>query len=770
MHARHAAVVCRAADAELKGDRPDVDPLTAQVPVHRRGDAAPGSSSSSPSPQPTVQRQLLVAARRRRPALAEPIERNDRLGGALRHGVTRAAWIAAAALAAFATAGPASANPIQAENALPGGSGWNVAAPEPGAIEGFASQISVAPGDRLDLHVNAESGSRYRVEVWRIGWYGGAGGRLVACAPACGGDRPAVDQPATPPPDPQTGAVAPPWTTTDSLPVGFDWTTGYYEAKFVETSGAHPDAATAFPFVVRSPEGGRTAPILVQASVNTWEAYNGWGGRSLYDFNSVGGVPATHVSFLRPFKSPGPSSSFPATHEWPLVRFLEQAGSDVDYAADLDADRDPTELLRHRLAIVAGHGEYWSKGERDAFEAARNGGTNLAFLGANTAYWQVRYEDDRTTVVGYKSAPDPEPDPALRTVKFRDLVPARPECELLGVQYHYGAHSRTGDAPRDLVVTAPADDPWLRGTGLDYRTFVPDLVRPEWDATVPRCRVPAPEVLLRYVGLFSPRPVTPGVEEEPGARQVHRVPDAEAVRYTAPSGARVFAAGALMLSTALDPWAPSPPPGWLGLRRFIGKAIDDLTRPPVAQGVRALPLAGAGPARPVTVYFRAPTDLRVQAVRVLRRAGAASFGPGARGAVTVCASATSPCTDPAPPPRGVFRYAVVADDGQRTSPPAMSAAVTMQGPRIALAHAPRGCLGPATARPGLTLSGSFGLRLVTVWLDRRVLRRSRRHQLRLQLPTRRLRRGSHVLRVQASDRLGNVSVQGRRFRACGTTG
>lgn len=685
--------------------------------------------------------------------------------------MTRAAGIAAAALAALAVAGPAAANPIQAENALPGGSGWSIDMPQPGAIEGFASRISVAPGEPLDFHVNAESGSRYRVEVWRIGWYGGAGGRLVACAPSCGGDQPAVDQPATPAPDPQTGEVAPPWSVTDSLAVGFDWTTGYYEAKFLETRGPHPGAATAFYFVVRTADGGRSAPILVQASVNTWEAYNGWGGRSLYDFNSLGGVPANHVSFARPFRWPGPSSSFPSTHEWPLVRFLEQAGIDVDYATDLDADRDPAELLRHRLAIVAGHGEYWSKAERDAFEAARDGGTNLAFMGANTAYWQVRYEDDRTTLVGYKaSGPDPEPDPALRTVKFRDLVPPRPECELLGIQYHFGAHSRTGDAPRDLVVVARAEDPWLAGTGLDYRTFVPDLVRPEWDATVRGCRTPAPDVLLRYVGLFSPRPVGPGVEEEPGGPQIHRVPDAEAVRYTAPSGARVFAAGALMFSAALDPQDDSPPPGWLGLRRFVRRMIDDLTRPPVAQAVRGLPLPGAGPARPVTVTFRAPTDLRVREVRVLRRAGGTGFGAGSRGVVTVCAPATPPCVDPAPPPRGVFRYAVVADDGERLSPPAMSGIVALQGPRIALARAPRGCLGPDTARPRLALSGPLALRLVTVRLDRRVLRRSRRRRLELQLPARRLRRGAHLLRVEATDRLGNVSVQTRRFRVCGATG
>src|SRR5205807_6420697 len=135
-------------------------------------------------------------------------------------------------------------------------------------------------------------GSRYRVEIWRIGWCGGAGGRRVTCTPTCATDRPAIQQPVAPAPDPQTGEVTPNWSVTDVLPVGFDWTTGYYEAKFVETSGPHPGGASAFSFVVRAPDSAASAPILVQASVNTREAYNGWGGKSLYDFNSPDGAPA----------------------------------------------------------------------------------------------------------------------------------------------------------------------------------------------------------------------------------------------------------------------------------------------------------------------------------------------------------------------------------------------------------------------------------------------------------------------------------------------
>ena len=123
--------------------------------------------------------------------------------------------------------------------------------------------------------------------------------------------------------------------------------------------------------------------------VNTWQAYNPWGGKSLYPFNSTGLSPAVRVSFDRPlaFTSQGPFDA-----EYNLVRFLEHEGYDVSYQTDVDTDLRPESLLDHRL-VVCGHDEYWSKRTRDAFDAARALGTNLAFTGSNAAYWQIRYED-----------------------------------------------------------------------------------------------------------------------------------------------------------------------------------------------------------------------------------------------------------------------------------------------------------------------------------------------------------------------------------------
>src|SRR5690348_1394750 len=111
---------------------------------------------------------------------------------------------------------------------------------------------------------------------------------------------------------------------------------------------------------------------------------------------------------------------------------------------------------------------------RDAFEAAVADGTNLALMGANTGYGQVRYEDAGRTIVDYKSLADPEPDPALKTVLFRELTPPRYECELLGVQWQGG--------PLDWSVSdyavnpAAFDDPWFANTGFAADSAVTNIV------------------------------------------------------------------------------------------------------------------------------------------------------------------------------------------------------------------------------------------------------------------------------------------------------
>ena len=352
----------------------------------------------------------------------------------------RALFVVAAATFALTCAGGArsasagfrSSNPIVTENAKPGDSGWAAEQSPFRYVEGYTSQVSAAPGDSVQFHVQTTPAARYRIKVYRLGWYGGTGGRLVTCLPSCGGDEQGQPQ-AIPQYDESTGLVRAGWPVTDTLQIGSDWVSGYYLAKLTLTSGSAAGQGSTVPLIVRE-SAQRASTILVQAPVATWQAYDSWGGRSLY--SSFNGVGSNHVSFDRPYVH-GEQDLF--EWEYQLVRFLEREGYDVSYTTSVDVDSNPGELQRHRLFMTAGHDEYWTKGVRDALEAARDAGTNLAFMGGNIGYWQIRYEDGRRTVVEYRvRANDPEPDPALKTTLFRLLTPPRPECQLLGVQWQSG--------------------------------------------------------------------------------------------------------------------------------------------------------------------------------------------------------------------------------------------------------------------------------------------------------------------------------------------
>lgn len=552
---------------------------------------------------------------------------------------------------AAALAAPA-ANPIQVENAQGGAepAAWLQPAVPPTAVEGYSSELGVVPGEQVHFHVSTVDGYRYRIEVYRLGWYGGLGARLVSCLPSCGGDEPGRRY-GTPRVD---GAA---WPVTDALTVPESWVSGYYYALLRVTSGGDDTGARGWiAFVVRDPPA-RHSQILVQVPVNTWQAYNPWGGKSLYPFNSTGLQPAVRVSFDRPltFTAQGPFD-----WEYNMVRFLEREGYDVSYQTDADTDLHPESLLQHRLVMVVGHDEYWTKRMRDAFDAARNAGTNLAFVGSNAAYWQVRYEDGGRTLVGYKeAAPDPEPDPALKTIRFRSLTPPRPECALLGVMYYRIREHQSG--PVDYTATGAANsDPWFAGTGFTPGDKVLDVVGNEWDSRpeppVPtECVKPGLTVLFHYEG--SPQ-------------------NADAVRYTAPSGARVFAGGAQQLSWSLDTFntgrfGRTLPPD-TRLQQFMRNALSDLTRPAAPAAVRARVRL-----RTVTITVQRYPDPRVKRYDVFRHAGAAPFAIDDRGVVRVCRTNGRACTLRRLRP-GSYRFAAVAVDEWGQSLPALSGKVVVR--------------------------------------------------------------------------------------------
>ncbi|HBE66538.1 MAG TPA: hypothetical protein DDW52_00180, partial [Planctomycetaceae bacterium] len=266
-------------------------------------------------------------------------------------------------------------------------SAWFRDQADPEELGGYTGQTSYAPGETLELFVSSSPVEDYHVEIFRLGWYGGDGARLVGCIPDCsGGTLQGIDQ-GIPAPDPVTLEVDANWAATDSFVIPDNWESGYYIASLIFDSGANIGDAHFVPFIVRA-EAANNADILVQVPVSTWQSYNRWGGHSLYE-----PAAADKVSFNRPYNNIDDVFRY----EYQMLRYLEREGFDVEYATNVDVHRDPAMLLDHQLVISTGHDEYWSKETRDGFEAARDSGTNLGFFTSNAAYWQVRYENaDRT--------------------------------------------------------------------------------------------------------------------------------------------------------------------------------------------------------------------------------------------------------------------------------------------------------------------------------------------------------------------------------------
>jgi hypothetical protein len=422
---------------------------------------------------------------------------------------------------------------IKRENARPGEAEWWSPPHAPqGAIEGYCTQPSVVAGDPLALCVSTDPAARYEARVYRLGWYGGAGARRVATlGPNVGLARP------VPSPDPETGINRAGWPVTDVVTTAEDWPTGQYAAMLVLTGGPHAGSAARIPFVVRALPGA-IAPVLVQTPINTAQAYNHWGGKCLYVSNSTDQIAAVKVSFDRPVLSwdtANLNSRAPFTYEYPLLRWLERESFEVDYQTNVDTHRDPYTLVGRRLIITAGHDEYWTAEMRTAFDEALAAGTNMAFMGANTCYWQIRYEDAERTMVEYRDASlDPDPDPAGKTIRFRHLHPPRPERELMGIQYEGGlGHPRE---VRDFRFDPGfAADPWAQGVALEPERPLHRLVGYEWDTFDEEYRPPGLVRIMRG---------------EEGADA-----PADCVRWTHPSGAHVFSAGSLQLAWALDDWA-----------------------------------------------------------------------------------------------------------------------------------------------------------------------------------------------------------------------
>ena len=88
------------------------------------------------------------------------------------------------------------------------------------------------------------------------------------------------------------------WTTTASWTVPSTSVSGLYIAKLTRVSGG-ADATSHIAFIVRDDASG--SKLLFKTSDATWQAYNVYGGNSLYVGLGLPNNHATKVSYNRPF-------------------------------------------------------------------------------------------------------------------------------------------------------------------------------------------------------------------------------------------------------------------------------------------------------------------------------------------------------------------------------------------------------------------------------------------------------------------------------------
>jgi len=292
------------------------------------------------------------------------------------------------ACACFAFSGAVQANVIEDENLQPGTTAWELTNPADNRqIEGYASLTSVPVGGDIDLFVNTQDAT-YSLTVYRMGWYGGKGGRKVFGPQTLAGVQQVI-----PTVDPTKELVECNWTNPFHLHVPTSWVSGIYLAKLHGNTSGKESYIT---FTVRDT---RNADIVFQQSVTTYQAYNGWLGQSLYTFNTKNGVQVDRVSFNRPYAAGNPPQGAgagdflgtiaPVSIEYSMVRWLERHAYDVTYITNVDTHEDVGRLLRGKGFLSVGHDEYWSHEMKAHIIQARDSGVGLGFFSANYAFWAI---------------------------------------------------------------------------------------------------------------------------------------------------------------------------------------------------------------------------------------------------------------------------------------------------------------------------------------------------------------------------------------------
>lgn len=464
---------------------------------------------------------------------------------------TAALLSAAPLLGEIAAAAPAQpGNLIQRENALPGALDWQltrVRIDKTGGyrcpwIEGYCSHQSVEAGQTIEFKVSTNPPQKFQIEIFRTGYYGGRGARLMTTlGPLEGKTQP------TPPVGPRRLRECQ-WEASASLKIAADWPSGVYLGRLTTLPG--DDKAYWQSFVVFIVRDRRPADILFQCSDSTWQAYNRWpDGYSVYTDPKGNQGPWADASFDRPYGKycqiyENPQSIGSGEYlcwEYPLAYWLEAQGYDVSYCSNADMV-DPQRGRQSKVFLSVGHDEYWDIRQYNNVVALRDAGVNLLFLSGNSVCWVSPLKpstDGRPARIMFRGGPyGGQYTYAVEREKQHGPFPERGPDE----GYLMGSRNVSPvNGGGDWIVTKP--NHWIfAGTGMKQGDRVPGLIGWEYHGDPP-ADIPGLETVAAgtaWVGGDRPQQWT-------------------ATIYPGPKGNYVFNASTIFWSQALS----SPPGHWL---------------------------------------------------------------------------------------------------------------------------------------------------------------------------------------------------------------
>lgn len=395
-------------------------------------------------------------------------------------------------------------NPIVEENRKPGALDWQLTRVRADAggyrspwIEGYCSRQSAEAGETIDIMVSTDPPRPFKIEVFRMGYYGGRGARLVTTL------GPFMGQTQHTPSPGEKNIHECKWEKSAQLIIPKDWVSGVYLGRLttVVDESFEPYWQSYIVFVVRDK---RPAEVLFQCSDNTWQAYNRWPNNfSVYTHPKGTEGPWADVSFDRPY---GREAQFngvvndPLTVgsgeflplEFPLAYWLEQHGVDVSYCCNSDM-HTPDHGLQCKAWISVGHDEYWNIAQYKSVEAMRDAGVNLLFLSGNTICWVTPMRassDGRANRIMFRGGPyGADNDYALLRLKKNGPFPEHgPDEGLLMGNRNVDPVNGGGD----WVIRKP--DHWIfAGTGVKQGDRIPGLIG--WEYHGQPANIPGLEVV-----------------------------------------------------------------------------------------------------------------------------------------------------------------------------------------------------------------------------------------------------------------------------------